>query len=77
MNEIAAVVYDLLISQKISGNQREVASDHVTQARVLLKSGRMTEAREVLSHLASIVTGWQKDERRTRMTTRGEALSEP
>jgi hypothetical protein len=59
MNEIAAVVYDLLISHKISGSHREVAADHLTQARLLVKSGRIAEARESLARLADIVAGWR------------------
>ena len=49
--------------RRIDGNQRDVASDRLTQARLLADAGKMDEARRIVARVADLIVGWRDAKR--------------
>jgi hypothetical protein len=55
-----ATVFAMLEAREISMNQRDVAGDRLTQARLLADRGRVAEARKIVAGVADLIELWRE-----------------
>ena len=54
-----AAVFAMLQEKRISMNQRDVAGDRLTQARLLADAGNVGEARLIVTRVATLIARWR------------------
>jgi hypothetical protein len=60
IRKLDAAVFAIVQAGQISQHQRNVASERLTQARMVAERGRTDEARQMLARVADMVAGWQE-----------------
>jgi hypothetical protein len=58
--ELDATLFAMVQAREIRGDQRDVVSGRLTEARQLAEKGHIGQAQEMVAHAAAVVAKWQK-----------------